>query len=201
MKGRALSHLMRGLMHRYMDQDPPGGGGGGGGNNPPAPAPAPAPRDPETFSKDYVRELRNESAGYRLKYQETEAAKKAAEEAAAKAATDADAKVKAAQEAADQRIIRAELKAAAIKAGMVDLDGLKLADLSGVNLNEAGEVEGAEALMEALKKSKPYLFGAPSSSTPGTPPSPKTPEAKKATEMTDEEYQQAKAALLRGGRR
>ena len=89
----------------------------------------------------------------------------------------------------------------ALKAGMVDLDGLKLADLSGVKLNEAGEVEGAEALMEALKKSKPYLFGAPSSSTPGTPPSPKTPEAKKATEMTDEEYQQAKAALLRGGRR
>ncbi|KWR79068.1 hypothetical protein RN01_22630 [Cupriavidus sp. SHE] len=145
--------------------------------------------------------MRKENQGYRLRYQESENKAKAADERATKAETDADAKVKAAQEAADQRIIRAELKAAALKAGMVDLDGLKLADLSGVKLNEAGEVEGAEALMEALKKSKPYLFGAPSSSTPGTPPSPKTPEAKKATEMTDEEYQQAKAALLRGGRR
>ena len=30
---------------------------------------------------------------------------------------------------------------------MIDLDGLKLADLSSVKLTEAGEVEGAEALM------------------------------------------------------
>lgn len=199
MKGRAMSYLMRGLMHRCMAPDPDPAGGGGGGN-PPAPAPAPAPRDPETFSKDYVRELRSESAGYRLKYQESEAKAKTAEEAAAKAATDADTRVKAAQDAADQRIIRAELKAAALKAGMVDLDGLKLADLSGVKLNDTGEVEGAEALMEALKKSKPYLFGAPSSSTPGSPPPPKNPEAKKATEMTDAEYQQARAAAVRGSR-
>jgi len=196
-----LRLLIAGLFFRsYVDDPGGGGGGGGGGGNPPAPAPAPAPRDPETFSKDYVRELRNESAGYRLKYQETETAKKAAEEAAAKAATDADAKVKAAQDAADQRVIRAELKAAALKAGMVDLDGLKLADLSSVKLNEAGEVEGAEALMEALKKSKPYLFGAASSSTPGTPPKPADPKAKKATEMTDEEYAVARAEAVRGKR-
>jgi hypothetical protein len=203
MKGRALSHLMRGLMSRYMAPDPePSGGGGGGGGNPPAPAPAPAPREPETFSKEYVRELRGENAGYRLKYQESEAKAKTAEENAAKAAKDADDRVAAANSAADQRVIRAELKAAALKAGMVDLDGLKLADLSGVKLNaETGEVEGAEALMEALKKSKPYLFGATGTSTPGNPPQPKNPEAKKATEMNDEEYQQAKAALLRGGRR
>ncbi|AVA33356.1 hypothetical protein C3Z06_06770 [Cupriavidus metallidurans] len=188
---------MRNLMRRYMapEGDPPTGGGGGG--NPPAPAPAPAP---ETFSKEYVHELRKENQGYRLKFQESEGKAKAAEEAASKANTDADAKVKAAQEAADQRVIRAELKAAALKAGMVDLDGLKLADLSGVKLNEAGEVEGAEALMEALKKSKPYLFGAPSTSTHGDPPKPKNPEAKKATEMTEEEYRVAREAAVRGKR-
>jgi len=86
-------------------------------------------------------------------------------------------------------VIRAELKAAALKAGMVDLDGLKLADLSNVKLNDAGEVEGADTLMEELKKSKPYLFGSTqNSSNPGTPPNPKPPTAKKATEMTPAEY-------------
>ena len=80
----------------------------------------------------------------------------------------------AAQTAADQRIIRAELKAEALKAGMVDLDGLKLADLSKVKLNDAGEVEGADALMTELKKSKPYLFGTPGTTSNTTTNAPKS---------------------------
>jgi hypothetical protein len=174
-----------GVFGLWID-DPAGGGGGG---NPP---------QPETFSKDYVRELREENKGWRLKASEAETAAKAAKDAATAAEAAAAAKTAEVTSAADQRVIRAELKAAALKAGMVDLDGLKLADLSTVKLNADGEVEGADALMDAMKKAKPYLFGPPSSSNGGKPPPPTPPATKKAADMTDAEYKAAKAELLRG---
>ncbi len=162
-------------------------------------------KEPETFSKDYVRELRHENAGYRLKAQEAErksqeaeaAAKKATEEAEArvkKASEEAEGKIKEVHTASEQRIIRAEMKAAAIKAGMVDLDGLKLADLSKIKLNEQGEVEGAEALMEEMKKAKPYLFQAGSSTSHAgdPPPKKKDDKAKTAKDMTDAEWAKEK---------
>lgn len=163
----------------------------------PAPAAAAAPAA-QSFSPEYVKELREENKAWRLKL---EAAQREADEhkgAAAKATTDADAKIAEASTAAEQRIIRAELKASALKAGMVDLDGLKLADLSTVKLAADGSVEGADALMDALKELKPYLFGAAnSSSTPGAKPSPKPAESKSAKDMSPEEYAKAKATALR----
>ena len=149
--------------------------------------------EPETFSREYVAELRGENATYRTKAKEEAAKREAAEAAAKKAAEDADAKVKETASAADQRIIRAELKAEALKAGMVDLDGLKLADLSKVKLNDKGEVEGAEEMMQALKKSKPYLFkDASSTSSTQKKPDPKDDKVKTAKEMTDAEWKEAK---------
>lgn len=154
---------------------------------------------PESFSREYVQELRHESASYRTKAQENERKAQEAEERAKKAAEEADAKIKEASTAAEQRIIRAELKAAALKAGMVDLDGLKLADLSSVKLNEQGEVEGAEALMEAMKKAKPYLFQS-TSSTSNTEPKPKPQDSKPADarKLTKEEYEAEKKKLTGG---
>jgi hypothetical protein len=160
------------------------------------PNPNPAPKEPETFSKDYVRELREENKGWRLKASELEKERDTHKTAAEAAATTATEREKAANTAADQRVIRAEMKAAAVKAGMVDLDGLKLADLSTVKLNDQGEVEGADALLEALKKAKPYLFGSTqNTSNPAKPPDPKNPVPKKAAEMTSEEYATARAAI------
>ena len=163
------------------------------------PTPTPAV-EPQTFSREYVAELRQESASYRTARNASDVTAAAATEAAKKATEEADAKVAAATTAADARILRAELKAEALKAGMVDLDGLKLADMSKVKLNEAGEVEGAEALMTELKKSKPYLFGVVSSSSNpgGQPPKPSGNKAKSATEMTTEEYKAARMNIRRG---
>ena len=42
------------------------------------------------------------------------------------------------QQQSDMRLVHAEMKAEAIRAGMIDLDGLKLLDLSAVRLNENG---------------------------------------------------------------
>lgn len=181
------------LMRRLEDETNGGEGGGGGGGGGGGPKPAP---QPETFSREYVTELRGENASYRTKAKEAEERAKTAEEAAKKAQEEADAKTKEADSKANERIIRAELKAAAIKAGMVDLDGLKLADLSTVKLNDAGEVEGADALMEAMKKAKPYLFkDATSTSHPGKPPEKSDAKDKSAKDMTDEEWKAHKRKL------
>ena len=168
------------------------------------PAPPPAPRDPDKhpagYSPEYVKDLREENKGWRLKVAEQETARKAAEAAAAQALKGAEEKIKAAEEkaaaerdahrkAADDRILRAEMKAAAIKAGMIDLDGLKLADFTRVKLGENGEVEGADALIAALKEAKPYLFDAVRSGTsdPAAPPPRNPSEPKKAKDMTKAE--------------
>ncbi|HUW82312.1 MAG TPA: hypothetical protein VMZ31_05865 [Phycisphaerae bacterium] len=145
-----------------------------GNEIPPAPPAPPATKDPETFSREYVSELRNENKGWRLKAAEMEGKAKTEAEARTKAEADAAAKITEANQVASQRILMSEMKAHALAAGMVDLDGLKLADLSTVKLNDKGEVEGAEALFKALKEAKPYLFKeVKSTSSTGEPPKPK----------------------------
>jgi hypothetical protein len=89
----------------------------------------------------------------------------------------------------DQRVIRAELKVIAIKAGMIDMDGLKLIDTSKLKLNDADEIEGADELMAAMKEAKPYLFNErlASSSSGDDPPKAAPQKPKKVSEMTDDE--------------
>jgi len=63
----------------------------------------------------------------------------------------------------------------AAKAGVVDAEAaFKLADLSGVEIDDDGKVVGLEAALADLKKKRPYLFGSPSTpvgSSGGNPPS------------------------------
>lgn len=167
--------------------------------------PVDKPADTGTFSADYVRELRAENKGLRLKNTELQTKNDAAEVekvAAIKTAVD-EATTKARAEAlteatadADKRVLLAELKGEALKAGLVDLDQLKLLDVTSVKLVD-GKLDGAEALFNGLKESKPYLFGTVSNSSTPNPTPPKTPtEGKPAKDMTAEEYNAAKAALL-----
>lgn len=97
----------------------------------------------------------------------------------------------------EARLVRAELKAEAIRAGMVDLDGLRLLDLTNVKLSNTGEVAEAGTIMSRLRQAKPWLFGAASSSAPALPPSPQPPRKKSALEMTDAEYRIARADLIK----
>jgi hypothetical protein len=66
---------------------------------------------------------------------------------------------------ADARVIQAVLRALATQARMVDLDWLKLVDVSSVTVDEASDVHGA--VIEALRRDKPYLFPVVSTSWPG----------------------------------
>ena len=90
----------------------------------------------------------------------------------------AEAALERAQAEAQTRIIRAELKA-----GMVDLDGLKLIDAETLRVNERGEVEDAPAVLAKLKREKPWLFGGgKSSSAAASVPRPEPPRQRMATE-------------------
>jgi hypothetical protein len=95
------------------------------------------------------------------------------------------------------RLIRAELKAEAVRAGIVDLDGLKLLDSSAVKLNEQGDVEGVATLIMQLRRAKPWLFGGASSSSAAAAPPAQAPEGKPATKMSYDEWQAARAELLK----
>lgn len=161
----------------------------------------PEQTEKETFSREYVREIREEAKSYRLKNQEYEAQLKQFQQELETAKKSAEESVTKLSQSANERIIRAELKALAISEGMHDLDGLKLADLSSVKLDEQGNVVGGAEMMKALKESKPYLFQKPDSSTSlpgGKQPKQDADGKKRATEMTPEEYAKAKAKFLQG---
>ena len=110
----------------------------------------------------------------------------------------AEAALERLQSETQARVIRAELKAEAVRAGMIDLDGLKLIDGAEIRLNEAGEIDDAKALLGRLKRAKPWLFGGGvSSSVAASPPRPEPPRPRHATEMSHEEWLHARAALMR----
>ncbi|HEF4742812.1 TPA: hypothetical protein SAO08_002656 [Burkholderia multivorans] len=194
---KLLSSLLFGAYFRFSVDDPNGGGGGGGGGTPPANQDARS-----TFSREYVSELREEAKMWRLKFQEresalTEAAGKltAAEKAAQEAQT-------AAAKAADERVLRAELKAVAIKHGVVDVtDALKVLDLSTVKLDADGNLTGADELFEAAKKSKAYLFGAQNTGSTEKKPPPAENTPKDVRKLSAAEYEAEKAKMIAASRK
>jgi len=101
------------------------------------------------------------------------------------------------QQEAESRLIGAELRTQAMRAGIIDLDGLKLLGANDVRVNERGEVDGAAEAITALKRAKPWLFGTATSSSTASPPPPQQPRAKRAQEMSEAEYRVARAELLR----
>ena len=102
------------------------------------------------------------------------------------------------QEALHQsRMINAELKSVAMRAGIIDVDGIKLFDVGAIKLNDAGEIDGVDRLMADFRRSRPWLFQAASSSSLSPTPPSTPPIGKRATAMTHAEWQQGRAELLR----
>lgn len=99
--------------------------------------------------------------------------------------------------AARERLVQAELRVEAVRAGMIDLDGLKLANLAHVSVGEDGEVHGGAALMDRLRGEKPWLFARASSSSTASPPTGAAVRQRLATEMSLDEWKFARAELLR----
>lgn len=95
------------------------------------------------------------------------------------------------------RLVVANLRTEAVRAGMVDLDGLKLIDLSDVRLGDDDKIIGARKIMDDLRRNKPWLFAGASSSNVGMAPASQPMRQKTALEMSDEEYSVARAAVTR----
>lgn len=67
--------------------------------------------------------------------------------------------VQAQIDAANKLVIGAEIKTLGASMGLLDADAaMQLMDMSGVKLAD-GKVTGAQEALDALKESKPYLFG------------------------------------------
>lgn len=112
-------------------------------------------------------------AAAKAKKEADEAAKTELEKEKARAEK-AENEKKAALEAANTRLINAEIKVFAVQAGFVDpADAVALVDKSGIQVDEQGNVTGAKEAVEALTKAKPHLVGTgrPGGS-PGSPGNP-----------------------------
>jgi len=95
------------------------------------------------------------------------------------------------------RLREAELKSEAVRAGILDLDGLKLLD-PNVFSGEKGDQDTDAALVIAkLRRDKPWLFSPASSSSTAAAPQAAPVKRKLATEMSLEEWRAARAELLR----
>ncbi len=95
------------------------------------------------------------------------------------------------------RLLVASLRTEAIRAGIVDLDGLKLIDLSAVRLGKDDNIIGGPKLMDDLRRNKPWLFAVPSSSSAAIAPASHPVRQKSVLEMTDQEYASARAAVTK----
>jgi hypothetical protein len=83
----------------------------------------------------------------------------AEKEEATKRAEEASEKATKAQEAANQRIINTEIKSIARSLNANDpADVLALLDKAGVEIDDDGNVQGAEEAVKALKEAKPWMF-------------------------------------------
>jgi hypothetical protein len=99
---------------------------------------------------------------------------------------------------AKTRIINSELKAEAVKAGLMDLDFLKLIDRSKLRVTKDG-VSGIESALADLKASKPSLFETASTSSASTAPKAGVAERFDATKATAAQIAERLAQL--SGRR
>jgi hypothetical protein len=97
----------------------------------------------------------------------------------------------------EQRVILAELKVEAVRANMIDLDGLQFLDLTQVHLSEGGGIAGGAELISRLKRAKPWLFSALSSSSIANVPPSGPARQRLAKDMSEEEYRIARASIIR----
>ena len=98
---------------------------------------------------------------------------------------------------ARERISQEQLKVAGLRAGMIDLDGIRLIDLPQSAIDSDGNVQDPDRIIGELKLKKPWLFSASSSSPMLSVPTAQMIVQKLATEMSDEEYRSAKASILK----
>lgn len=170
-------------------------------------SPTPAPADPpagsptlpaETFSRDYVEQLRREAAANRKRAAELEARLKTDDEAKlseherlTRRAAEAEQRAVAAEQAAATLRIRAEIERQARALGCVDEEAAyRLLDLTTVECDSSGLPLNAKALVRELLDKRPWLKQPrPTQPVPSTPTSTGAPDRAAAVTKTQQELQ------------
>ena len=145
---------------------------------------------PEVSPADLERRLRREMTKLR--------------EQARSAQAERDAAIVSMRAENDMRLIKAELRVAAMRSGIIDVDALRLIDAGDLVVGPDGSIEGADDAVLALKTAKPYLFdgsrqGAPvlmTTSQPRRPPTPAQPDIVNARTLSREQWQAERARVL-----
>lgn len=97
----------------------------------------------------------------------------------------------------EQRAILAELKIEAMRANMIDLDGLRFLDMTQISLDSDGGLTDGAALIDQLKRAKPWLFAAPASSSVAKVPLSGAVRQKPVKDMSDAEYRVARENIIK----
>lgn len=175
------------------------------GGSDPAPAPKGGPDQHQALLRRLKKQEKElealrgaESERQQAAMTETERWKKAAE--------DSQGELKALKGTIRTQEIRHRFEALANKAGALDASAAyKLADLSGVDIDESGAVVGVEAALDVLKKSASFLFGVPSTGVadsggnpPSGPPSSKAYTPHDIKSMSKEEFAKFQAEVSSG---
>jgi hypothetical protein len=190
----------------------------GGGDGAPAGSGAPEQSGARTYTEEYVRALRAESAGYRTRAKGLDEQLAGIRKAFSipdgqdpdwtKVLSDHEATHKTALEAAEknakQALLRAEVRALGAELGVVDADVVwQLVDLSKAQIADDGKITGVKEAIEALLKDKPFLKGStgakPGVGAPGGNPGPTgAPDPVEAAKKLAEERNKGKTAPAGG---
>jgi hypothetical protein len=96
---------------------------------------------------------------------------------------------KSAETEARDKMLRADLRAAAKEAGAVNAgDILAFVNFAEVRFGADGAASNLADLVKGVKETKPYLFAAANTSATHMPPPAKTAEARSASELNPAEY-------------
>ena len=165
------------------------------------------PEPGERFDPEYVRKLRAESASYRARLRELEAASKAAEDAKlseqerlSKRVAELEASASEQSRLLQERVLRYEVQLQAARLNIVDPDAaLKLLDLSTIEYDPEGNPQDVDRALKALLKEKPYLVGphvsgGNGSAAPKAAPSPTNPATRSQAAASQRRYSQADLA-------
>ena len=168
-----------------------------------------------TDPDDAILELRAENQKLRKKLQADsnvkaeklaeERIKVAREEAVAEAQRKLDERIVEMEERARSRVLKAEVRSAAQRAGVADFDDLYAVMnatnvLKKIEFDTDGNVVNVGDVIAEMKTAKPHLFaGVSTSSTTTAPQSRQHVEDKPVLKMSKEDYEKAKQRLFTGG--
>lgn len=160
--------------------------------------------DAEALLKE-VKALRRESAGWRTKLrqaEEAEAERKRSEmteldRIKADLEAERQARAQAEQRQRDQ-LIRTQVITAAAKAAFNDPeDAFRMLDVSALEADESGKVDGLDSALQALAKSKPYLVKSSGTISPTNPSG--GPQKASDEQLRKEMFGTRKTPLFEGG--